>query len=229
MSELLQNGGRLGVTALDIKRFKEKALNDEMLLNKEAGLLYYKNKDGDILSIDLINRVSAVKNMIDQQMAKNLIVDYDIYQLNALPQKISATSTAICNPDGLEENYEEFILDVKNAHNYAISIVLDMVRLNKLYDEEVNFMANDIFSSQYTAKLSLSDSSNFSLGGVLNLIGTKFGKISDMFGEVGLSSTGKLIMKNLNITHSQSPIVPGKTDPIYYLFGAYAIIVPINK
>ena len=87
MSEIIEKGS-LALSALDINKYIDKSISDEILLDKETGLFYYNIRNADnenaidcTFSIDLASRVSYSINKINDLIDKNGGLDYEIYNL----------------------------------------------------------------------------------------------------------------------------------------------------
>jgi hypothetical protein len=89
---------RLGITALDIKN-SQFSTNDELMLNKENGQLYYKRGDGNILSYNYGNDslIKDITMVLNTEYANLLRINHDYYLTKSTITE--STSNLFQNPD----------------------------------------------------------------------------------------------------------------------------------
>jgi hypothetical protein len=89
---------RLGITALDIKN-SQYSTNDELMLNKENGQLYYKRGDGNILSYNYGNDslIKDITTVLNTKYANLLRINHDYYLTKSTITE--STSNLFQNPD----------------------------------------------------------------------------------------------------------------------------------
>ena len=89
---------RLGITALDIKN-SQFSTNDELMLNKENGQLYYKRGDGNILSYNYGNDslIKDITTVLNTKYANLLRINHDYYLTKSTITE--STSNLFQNPD----------------------------------------------------------------------------------------------------------------------------------
>ena len=89
---------RLGITALDIKN-SQFSTNDELMLNKENGQLYYKRGDGNILSYNYGNDslIKDINTVLNTEYANLLRINHDYYLTKSTITE--STSNLFQNPD----------------------------------------------------------------------------------------------------------------------------------
>ena len=89
---------RLGITALDIKN-SQYGTNDELMLNKDNGQLYYKRRDGNILSYNYGNDslIKDINTVLNTKYANLLRINHDYYLTKSTITE--STSNLFQNPD----------------------------------------------------------------------------------------------------------------------------------
>lgn len=223
MGDLLIDGGRLGVTALNIKKFKTKSLNDEMLLNKKSGMYYYKTPDGDIISIDYSERVDQIKNAIMNEMSKNLLFNFKILHLNIAPTVIDVANVQeLLNPTLSEANFESLPIESSKSDKYALSLFLDIIETTNDNEEYTKFLVNNIYDTDYTATVGFTDSVNTTNTSSKEL-SAKFTKLENTLGADLTTLTGNVTIKNILL--QPGTIDAGKSR---HLLGVYIIAVRID-
>ena len=126
--ESLANGGRLGLSALNIKKYKDHALSDEILLDKDTGLFYYKNPQGQFISVDLGVSKQSYINTVRNELDDMGIANYNLIDLNIDPSNAIADKN-IVNASGTDDDYIE--INTKTLDqlitNYLYLCILYMV------------------------------------------------------------------------------------------------------
>lgn len=116
------NAGSFALTFLDYDRFKEMMRNDELSIEKVAGRIFYKNKDGHYFSIDTSNRRDQFINSIrrDYRERGNL-GSYDVYGFDLPAFKMS---TNVLSINGVNE---ELVINNIDLADATITLYFDII------------------------------------------------------------------------------------------------------
>lgn len=117
------NAGSFALTFLDYDRFKEMMRNDELAIEKVAGRIFYKNKEGHYFSMDTSTRREQFINSIRRDFReRGNLGTYDVYAFD-LPVFKMESSLLMVN--GVSETLNLGGLDLKDA---SVALYLDIVK-----------------------------------------------------------------------------------------------------
>lgn len=137
------NAGSFALTFLDYDRFKEMMRNDELAIEKVAGRIFYKNKDGHYFSMDTSNRRDLFINSIrrDYRERGNL-GSYEVFAFDLPAFKLR---TNLLEINGIDEELSLSGLDLKDA---TVTLYFDIIKpvdlttgsISSSYTEDISFL-----------------------------------------------------------------------------------------
>ena len=212
--ESLANGGRLGLSALNIKKYKDQALSDEILLNKDAGLFYYKNPEGNFISMDLGIAKQSYINTIRNELDDMGIVDYNLTDLNIDPG-IAIADRNIITPTGDSEYFVNIntrtLEQMMDDYLYLGLDVIGFYNTNNGYGKELS-----ILDSFIPTEMVVSPSTNLSVEYTIPF-DKRIVKLSDYVTEP--PSGAYPVIKSIKITDMSS--APSNVN--YYALNAFIV------
>ena len=152
------NAGSFALTFLDYERFKEMMRNDELAIEKVAGNIFYKNKDGHYFSMDISNRREQFINSIRRDFReRGNLSSYDVYAFDIPALKLQ---TNVLEINGVNEELTITDLDLKDL---TVTLYFDIIKpldlatgiITSSYTGDTNFLVaiNSNDSNQNTIQI----------------------------------------------------------------------------
>ena len=158
MSDTLQkiNAGSFALTFLDYERFKDMMRNDELAIEKVAGRIFYKNKQGHYFSMDTSNRREQFINSIRRDFReRGNLGSYDVYTFD-LP--VFKLCTNVLSINGVNEDLAISEVDFKDA---TFSMYFDIVKPVDMTDGNITSTYNN--NMEYAISVSTSEENQKSI------------------------------------------------------------------
>lgn len=186
----IEEVARLAITGLNITTNRIRLVNDEIAIDKTAGIFYYKNTDGAITSFSQANRIDIVRNFISDHLLRNQVVDfttffYPVYS-NTLEKDINGAfnillEEVLLNLMSIDKTKKAmFYFDMLNTNDFTVKNQLSTLHYENTSD------GHNVFAVQVLQDTITTDH---------NLENLKIVNLSDII--TTTNPVSQIIMKNL--------------------------------